>query len=160
LQNDFIRRKKEKRLKYTDLVNVFQGCGPIKPAPPEDIAASWHFIKGLSGNTFPGAMLPFGKLSAGCYSGGYPTGYGDNMINYGDPVRALYGEKRVIGVSHIHHDGTGDYEDFKRRLKVMMQGELHRNICYTPEEWWDPKGWPKFREASGYFVTMTRGTLE
>lgn len=94
-------------MKRTDFVNVFQGCSIVKTEPREGVAGSWHFIKGLSGNTFPGAMLPFGKLSAGCYSGGYPTGYGDNMVNSGEPTRPLYGAKRIIGISHIHHDGTG-----------------------------------------------------
>lgn len=67
---------------------------------------------------------------------------------------------RAQALAESAWSGTGDYEDFKRRLKVMMQGELHRDICYTPEEWWDPKGWPKFREASGYFAAMIRGALE
>ena len=75
--------------KKTDCVNVFQGNSVVQTEPREGIAAAWHFIKGLSGNTHPGAQLPFGKLSVGCYSGGYPTGYGNNRLNCGEPVQPL-----------------------------------------------------------------------
>ena len=51
--------------KKTDCVNVFQGNSVVQTEPREGIAAAWHFIKGLSGNTHPGAQLPFGKLSVG-----------------------------------------------------------------------------------------------
>ncbi len=88
-------------------VNVFQGNSKIKPEPLEGIAASWKFIKGLSGNTHPGALLPFGKISVGAYSGGYPTGYGNNKFNCGEPIQSLYEKKMICGISHIHHNGTG-----------------------------------------------------
>ena len=39
-------------------VNVFQGSGAIDLPQPQGIAASWHFIKALCGNTHPGAVLP------------------------------------------------------------------------------------------------------
>ena len=64
--------------RYTDL---FHGSGTIDLPKPEGIAASWHFIKALCGNTHPGATLPFGKYSVCPYSGAYSAGYGINKIS-------------------------------------------------------------------------------
>ena len=61
---------------YTRFVNVFQGCDEIALPTPQGIAATWELIKGLCGNNTPGAALPFGRLTACCYSGGYSSGYG------------------------------------------------------------------------------------
>lgn len=93
--------------KYTKYVNVFQGNSTVSADWNEGIAKTWNPIKGLSGNTHPGAQLPFGKISVGAYSGGYPTGYGNNKLNCGEPVEALYDIKSVFGISHLHHSGTG-----------------------------------------------------
>ncbi|MBR0443307.1 MAG: glycoside hydrolase family 92 protein [Clostridia bacterium] len=94
-------------IKKTDIVNVFQGNGEVKTKPREGIAKTWFFFKGLSGNTHPGAVLPFGKLSVCAHSGGYPSGYGNNLVNSGDPIRPLYDGKKIFGLAHLHHDGTG-----------------------------------------------------
>ena len=71
---------------YTSNVNVFQGNGKIDLPKPEGIAATWHFIKGISGNTHPGAQLPFGKYSCCLHTRAYPTGYGINKANAGGYV--------------------------------------------------------------------------
>lgn len=94
---------------YTQYVNVFTGCAEIDlPAPAENSPASaWHFIKGLAGNTHPGACLPFGKYSCCAYSGGYSAGYGINRLNCGGTVPKLYSKMPFIGFSHFHHSGTG-----------------------------------------------------
>ena len=92
---------------YTSIVNVFQGSGEIDLPKPSGIAETWHFIKGLAGNTHPGACLPFGKYSVCAYSGGYPSGYGINRANYGGRIDKLYDEMPMIGFSHFHHSGTG-----------------------------------------------------
>ncbi len=93
--------------KIIEYVNVFQGNSTVCHEPLQGVAKSWAPIKGLSGNTHPGAQLPFGKISAGAYSGGYPTGYGNNRLNCGEPVEKLYDKKLILGISHIHHSGTG-----------------------------------------------------
>lgn len=93
--------------KYTDYVNVFQGNSTVSPEPLEGICKTWAPIKGLSGNTHPGALRPFGKMSVCAYSGGYPTGYGNNKLNCGEPVEDLYDKKSIIGVTHLQHSGTG-----------------------------------------------------
>ena len=97
------------KCKYVD---VFLGSGPIDLPVPHGVAKTWHFIKGLCGNTHPGAVLPFGKLSACAYSGGYSAGYGNIRVNCGEPLRLLHGGDRVKGFSHIHQSGTGFINTF------------------------------------------------
>ena len=87
--------------------DVFMGSGEISLPKPEGIAATWFFIKAQSGNTNPAATLPFGKMNAGPFSGGYPAGYGDHLINCsGRPGRFAAG-KKLLGFSHLSHSGTG-----------------------------------------------------
>ena len=93
--------------KYTDYADVFLGCDEISLPEPRGAAASWRFIKGLCGNTHPGAVLPFGRLSCCCYSGGYSAGYGRSMPNTGGPIRKLWDRNKFVGFSHFHHSGTG-----------------------------------------------------
>ncbi len=92
---------------YTDCADVFLGCDEIDLPEPRGVAARWRFIKGLCGNTHPGAALPFGRLSCCAYSGAYSAGYGRNMPNTGEKIRKLYDRNKFIGFSHFHHSGTG-----------------------------------------------------
>ncbi len=86
-------------------VDVFYGCGEIDHPKPQGIAATWYFIKAQCGNTHPHAALPFGKMSAGLYTGAYPTGYGNHEPNSCGPVLKI--DPLVRGFSHIHQSGTG-----------------------------------------------------
>lgn len=89
-------------------VDVFQGCGEIRLPKPEGVAATWHFVKAISGNTTPAATLPFGKYSCCMYTTGYPTGYGENEGNYSpDALPKLKNGARYFGLSHFHQSGTG-----------------------------------------------------
>ena len=92
---------------YTKYADPFLGNGEIDLPHPTYPASSWHFIKGLSGNTNPAATLPFGKYSVLGYDGAYPTGNGINRMNCGGSVPKLYDEPRFIGLSHFQHSGTG-----------------------------------------------------
>lgn len=92
---------------YTKYVDVFHGTGEIELPQPEGAAASWHAIKGLCGNTSPGAVLPFGKYSVAPYSGGYSSGYGVNRMNCGGPIGRIGDAMRLRGFSHFHNSGTG-----------------------------------------------------
>jgi len=94
-------------MNYTRYTDLFHGSGTIDLPPAEGIAASWHFIKALCGNTHPGATLPFGKYSVCPYSGAYSAGYGINKISCGGPVPRLMDEMRLIGFSHFQHSGMG-----------------------------------------------------
>jgi putative alpha-1,2-mannosidase len=92
---------------YNKYVDVFLGCDDIDLPEPEGIAAAWHFIKGLCGNTHPGATLPFGRMSCCCYSGGYSAGYGNNRVNCGGKISKLYDGNKCRGFSHLHLSGIG-----------------------------------------------------
>lgn len=88
-----------------DCVNVFQGNGKIDLPHPEGLAARWLFIKAQVGNTHPHASYPFGKMSAGAYTGGYPTGYGNLRPSSHGECPTF--DARVRGFAHIHQSGTG-----------------------------------------------------
>ena len=95
-------------MSVSQYVNVFHGCGDIDLPKPEGIAATWYFIKAQCGNTFPHAALPFGKMSCGTYSGGYTTGYGENLPNScGKEIPKLRPRRMIRGFSHLHQSGTG-----------------------------------------------------
>ncbi len=94
-------------MKFTDFVDVFHGCGKIDLPEAEGVAASWHPIKAITGNTNPAACLPFGKYSVGPYSGGYSSGYGINQINSDANLQFLMDHVKLKGFSHFHHSGTG-----------------------------------------------------
>lgn len=71
-------------MKMQDLcqyVDVFYGNGETDRFFEDGLASKWFYIKALCGNTTPHATLPFGKMSVGAYSGGYPTGYGTHRPN-------------------------------------------------------------------------------
>ena len=93
--------------KFCSYVDVFQGSGEIDLPTPEGIAATWYFRKAQCGNTTPAATLPFGKMSCGAYSGGYPTGYGTHMPNSCGKPRRFTEKKMIRGIAHLSQSGTG-----------------------------------------------------
>lgn len=94
-------------MNYTSYVDIFHGSGKIQLPQGSSLVNSWFPFKGMCGNTSPSAMLPFGKYMVGPYSGGYSSGYGMNMANYGGPIETLGDSLRLIGFSHFQLSGTG-----------------------------------------------------
>ncbi|MBQ7901391.1 MAG: glycoside hydrolase family 92 protein, partial [Clostridia bacterium] len=90
--------------KYTD---VFYGNGEVDHYYSDGLASKWFYIKALCGNTTPHAVLPFGKISVGAYSGGYPTGYGTHFPNSCGGIKKISDTMCIRGISHLHHSGTG-----------------------------------------------------
>ena len=90
--------------KYAD---PFYGNGATDRFFDDGLASKWFYIKALCGNTIPHATLPFGKISVGAYSGGYPTGYGMHRPNSSGGIEKLGEEHLVKGFSHLHQSGTG-----------------------------------------------------
>ena len=90
--------------KYAD---VFYGNGEITEFPETGLASKWFYIKALCGNTTPHAVLPFGRMSVGAYSGGYPTGYGTHYPNSCGGIKKLWQKMKIRGFSHLHESGTG-----------------------------------------------------
>ena len=113
-------------------VDVFHGSGRIDLPEPEGIAKSWHFIKAICGNTHPAACLPFGKLSAGCYCAGYPTGYGNHRGNTSPDNLRTFGEKaKCSGFSHLHQSGTGAIDIYYNyALTTPFYGDLIESASF------------------------------
>ena len=97
---------------YCQYVNVFQGVDEIDLPDAKGVAAGWKFIKGLCGNNTPAAALPFGRLTACCYSGGYSSGYGRLMKNSHGKIGHLFENNMFKGMAHLQNDGTGDIDTF------------------------------------------------
>ncbi len=106
-------------------VNVFQGCDEIDLPEPQGVAAAWRFIKGRCGSNTPAAALPFGRITAGCYSGGYSSGYGRLMYNTHGEIRKLWQQNMFRGISHLQNEGTGDIDTFYNYAVLSpFDGEL------------------------------------
>ena len=88
-------------------VDVFLGNGKTDRIFDDGLASKWFYIKALCGNTTPHAVLPFGKMSVGAYSGGYPSGYGMHYPNSCGGIKTFGETHTVRGFSHLHHSGTG-----------------------------------------------------
>ena len=88
-------------------VDVFYGNGMVEHFPEDGIASKWFYINALCGNTTPHAVLPFGKMSVGAYSGGYPTGYGTHYPNSCGGFEKLSDRMKIRGFSHLHQSGSG-----------------------------------------------------
>jgi predicted alpha-1,2-mannosidase len=94
-------------MNFCKYVNVFQGSGETDLPEPKGIASTWFFIKAQCGNTSPAARLPFGKMSTGPFSGGYPTGYGSHLVNTSGKPGHMKEGNGLLGFTHFHHSGTG-----------------------------------------------------
>ena len=140
---------------YTSYVNVFQGCGEIDLPEPQGVAAGWHFIKGLTGNTHPGACLPFGKYSVCAYSSAYPTGYGINKVNSGEKIRKLFAEMPVIGLSHCHHSGVGAVGVYYNYAVTSAEYGTYSSF----EEAFSPKKVLSEDASPGYYAVRMPGIL-
>ena len=96
-----------KKLDFCQYADVFYGNGETDRFFEDGLASKWFYIKALCGNTTPHATLPFGKMSVGAYSGGYPAGYGMHYPNSAGGIRKLGERHTVRGFSHLHQSGTG-----------------------------------------------------
>ena len=96
----------------------FWGNGPTRLSPSEGAARGWNWEKAQSGNTHPGAVLPFDWVSACPYSGGYPTGYGQLICSWSGAASELSATNTAFGISHFQHSGTGWISKFYNYLLV------------------------------------------
>ncbi len=92
---------------FCKYVDVFYGNGEVDHFPEKGLASKWYYIKALCGNTTPHAVLPFGKMSVGAFSGGYPSGYGNHYPNSCGGIKKLSDGLTARGFSHLHQSGTG-----------------------------------------------------
>lgn len=125
-------------MRYTDYVDVFQGCGEIDLQKPEGIAAKWFFIKAGTGNTSPAATLPFGGMSVSPYSGGYPQGYGDSLPNSFSRPRHFPEGKGLLGFSHLQQSGTGAIGFYYNYAVVTPKYDYSENRRVPKDEFAEP----------------------
>ncbi len=130
---------------YCSYVNVFQGCGEINLPKAERIASRWKFIKGLCGNNTPAASLPFGKINAGCFCGGYSSGYGNLKKNTHGKIERLFDKNKFRGISHLQNDGTGD-------IGVFYNYAVVSPYLNNPEEASQPRDFYDETAQPGYYA--------
>jgi putative alpha-1,2-mannosidase len=99
-------------LAVVELVDPFWGSGATTSAPSEGMSRGWNWEKAQSGNTHPGAVLPFGWVSACGFSGGYTSGYGRIGFSGGGPAPVATKDIRLFGFTHFHHNGSGWIGEF------------------------------------------------
>ena len=121
---------------YTD---VFFGNGEISHPTPQGIAATWFFIKAQCGNCHPHAVTPFGKMSCGLYTGGYPTGYGNHRPNSCGPTGKF--SAKVHGFSHLHQSGTGAIGAY---YNYAVTAPVYGDIYYMNDEIVSEKAHPGY----------------
>ena len=106
-------------------VDPFIGTGATDLPPPQGLAATWWWPKPQVGNTHPGAMHPFGMVSACPYSGAYPTGYGLYDFNTEGVPDLLYDRPVASGFTHFQQSGTGAIRKYYNYFRVTpMLGPL------------------------------------
>ena len=92
---------------YSSLVDPFWGSGAYDGPVSEGLARGWSWEKARSGNTHPGAVLPFGWVSACGFSGGYSSGYGRVGYSSCEVPPMMLDSLRLWGISHFHQSGVG-----------------------------------------------------
>ena len=101
-----------------DAVDPFIGTDVTALPPPSDLAATWWWPKPQVGNTHPGAVAPFGMVSACAYSGAYPTGYGVHDLSTEGVPTALYDRLAASGFTHFQQSGTGAIRKYYNYFRV------------------------------------------
>lgn len=99
-----------------DSVDPFWGSGAVSLPRSEGIAKNWSWEKAQTGNTSPGAVVPFGWVSACAYSGAYSSGYGCSGCSSDGPAPVAFNRSYALGVTHFHHSGTGWINSFYNYL--------------------------------------------
>ncbi len=118
--------------KYADL---FYGNGETDRFIKDGVASKWFYIKALCGNTLPHAVLPFGKISVGAYSGGYPGGYGTHCPNSCMGIKKFDDIHKIRGFSHLHQSGTGAIRYYYNYAIVSpFYGDVENAFKYYPLE--------------------------
>ncbi len=101
-----------------DEVDPFIGTEATDLPSPSGLAATWWFPKPQVGNTHPGAIAPFGMVSACPYSGAYPTGYGlYDKSTEGVPI-AVHDRLLASGFTHFQQSGTGAIRKYYNYFRV------------------------------------------
>lgn len=116
---------------FCQYVDPFFGNGEVDHFAETGLASKWFYIKALCGNTIPHATLPFGRMSVGPYSGGYPTGYGTHYPNSCGGIKKLFDKNAARGFSHLHQSGTGGIRYYYNyAVTTPFYGELQNILTF------------------------------
>ena len=102
-------------LKYAD---PFWGNGGSMAPAGRGIAKHWNWLKAQTGNTHPGAVMPFGWVSVLPYSGAYSTGYGRNGNSCCGKAPVVSDRDYALGMTHFHSSGAGYLGEFYNYMLV------------------------------------------
>ena len=95
-----------------DDVDPFWGSGGVDVPVSEGMARGWNWEKAQTGNTHPGAVMPFGWASACAYTGAYSSGYGRFGSSYTGFPPEVDVRKMAYGFTHFQHSGVGWIDKF------------------------------------------------
>jgi len=98
--------------KIYSYADPFWGNGHTAAPAGEDLAKHWNWLKAQTGNTHPGALVPFGWVSVLPFSGAYPTGYGRNGASSDGVTPQISDRPAAFGFTHFHPSGTGFLGEF------------------------------------------------
>lgn len=129
-------------------VDPFLGNSEAELPKAEGVAATWWRAKPPVGNTHPGAVCPFGMVSACAYSGAYVTGYGRYGVSLtGDSPPVAFERHEALGIAHFQQSGTGRirvYYNYLLTTPLTGQGlEGLDQRCGLSQE----RAWPGYYSA-------------
>ena len=111
------------------LVDPFWGCGAVRNPESQGMARGWNWLKAQTGNTHPGAVMPFGWVSACAYSGNYSSGYGRwGNSSCGTP-RLVDERLHAYGFTHFHNSGVGYISKFYNYFLITPSAEGAETEC-------------------------------
>lgn len=131
----------EEFLDCAKYVNVFYGSEAYTKPVTNTLTDRWVFLKGMCGNTHPGATEPFGQMSVCAYSGAYPTGYGTNCPNACGRIRQFTPTKMMKGFSHCHQYGTGAMGIY---YNYCIMTPMYRDTPYALTEIQNERAFPSY----------------
>ncbi len=97
---------------FISIADPFWGNGPVAAPPGKGLAKHWNWLKAQTGNTHPGALMPFGWVSVLPFSGAYSSGYGCNGASSDGETPQISDRPCAYGFTHFHPSGTGFSGEF------------------------------------------------
>ncbi len=126
----------------------FLGSAEAELPEPQGVAEKWWRAKPPVGNTHPGAVGPFGMVSACAYSGAYVTGYGRYGVSLtGDSPPIAFERHEALGIAHFQQSGTGRiraYYNYLLTTPLVGEGLTGLGKRQSLE---DERAWPGYYSA-------------
>ena len=123
-----------------DFADPFWGNGPTAAPQGKELAKHWNWLKAQTGNTHPGALMPFGWVSVLPFSGAYPSGYGRNGASFERVTPQISDRPAAFGFTHFHPSGTGFLGEFYNYFLIQpsIPGSNTAHISELTDEYAHP----------------------